>query len=184
MHTKLISIGILFLIVLIAGCTQQISRNDNLPNLRKISGSVIQNSDYCGGAAPPPGLIDELQKEITFPNKKLYIREGNINSFSKPIIREFISEENGTFNISLPSGRYCIIEDIKKDELKIPNLTEINKGLPNYSQYSIQNEQCFKDWWGTCDKILLVENQDINDFIIKYHHSCGQPCVTGGPMPQ
>jgi len=184
MHKKLISSGIMLLIVLIAGCTQQALKTDNSQNLREISGNIIQNSDYCGGAAPPPGLIDELQKEIAFPNKKLYIRESNINSFSKPIIQEFTSGENGTFNISLLSGQYCIIEDVKKDELKIPNFTEINKGLPNYSQYNIQSEQCFKDWWGTCDKILLVENQDITDFVIKYHHSCEQPCVTGGPMPQ
>ena len=170
----------LLALLIIAGCT---GNGKNLI-LKKISGKVTQTSDYCGGAPPPQELIDELLKEKAFPNKKLYIRESAVNMLSKPVIKEFTVGDNGTFEISLPSGQYCIIEDVKKENLKIPDFSEINKELPSYSQYRIQSEKCFKDWWETCDKILLVNNQDITDFVIKFHHDCGQPCVEGGPLPQ
>jgi len=184
MGKKIILMGVVFLIVLIAGCVQQLSRNDNLQVMRKISGKVIQTSNYCGGPPPPQELIDELRREKPFPDKELYIREGDINLLSKPIIKKFVSDKDGKFEISLTPGKYCIIEKIKKEELKIPDFTEINKQLPSYSQYRVESEQCFKDWWKNCDKILDVENQDSTDSVIKFHHRCGQPCVTGGPKPQ
>ena len=171
--------------IVIGACTQLNDRNNlNDANLKTIFGKVVQTSDYCGGTAPPQEMIDELTREKSFPDKELYIREGNFNLLSKPIIKEFISDKYGKFKISLPQGQYCVIEKIKKEDFKIPDFIEINKQLPSYSQYYVESEQCFKDWWKNCDKMLVVENQYIKDFVIKFHHSCCQPCVSGGPLPQ
>ena len=170
--------------IFIGACTQLNDRNSlNNANLKTIFGKIIQTSAYCGGAAPPQELIDELRREKPFPDKELYVREGDINLLSKPIIKEFVSDKDGKFEISLTPGKYCIIEKIKKEELKIPDFTEINKQLPSHSQYRIESEQCFKDWWKTCDEILVVGNQVAQDFVIKFRLSCDHPCVNGGLMP-
>ena len=185
MHKTTLIVLVIIVSVVIGACTQFNDKNSlNNANLKTIFGKIVQTSDYCGGAAPPQEMIDELIREKPFPDKELYIREGNVNLLSKPIIKGFVSDKDGKFEISLPQGRYCVIEKIKKENFKILDFTEINKRLPSYSQYHVESEQCFKDWWKNCDKILVVDNQDIKDFVIKFHHSCGQPCVSGGPLPQ
>ena len=163
--------------ILIMGCTTVQEKK------YKISGKILQTSSYCGGTISSQELIDQMKKEKPFPNKKLYIRNGNINTESN-VVQEFTSSEDGKFIINLPSGKYCIIEDIKKDELKIPDFSEMNKNLPSYSQYHVESDECFQNWWSTCDNVLSVENKDISNFEIRFHQSCSQPCVSGGPIPQ
>ena len=187
MHKNNIVITLTIIMGIVIGACNQLSEssNHNNENLKTIFGKVVQTSAYCGGAAPTQEILDEFEREKPYPDKILYIKDGDVNLFSKPIIKELASDKDGNFEISLPQGKYCIIEQIKKDELKIPDYTEINKiyeqqGQP--LQYRV-DEQCFKDWWKTCDKILVVENQDIKDFVIKFGHSCGWPCVSGGPLP-
>jgi len=185
MHkNNIVTTLIVFVSIVIVACTQFNDGNNlNNTNLKTIFGKIVQTSDYCGGAAPTQEMIDKIGMETHFPDKELYIREGNFNLLSKPIIKDFLSDKYGKFEISLPQGEYCIIEKIKKEDFKIPDFTELNKQLPPNSQYIIQSEQCFKEWWGTCDRLLSVNNQGIEDFVIKFHHSCEQPCVSGGPQP-
>jgi hypothetical protein len=119
------------------------------------------------------------------PKKDLYIREGTVNSLSKPIIRVASADAEGNFEIALPPGPYCLVGESKKDALKIPDLTEANKKLVQSrvpgEPFRIVNEQCFRDWWRTCDKVLRVGNQSIRGLRVKFHQDCYPPCVTGGP---
>ncbi len=151
-------------------------------NLRNVSGIIVRTDSYCSGAAPPPELVAELAKEKPFPNKKLYVRQGNVNIPSKPMIREFESDNAGNFQISLSSGVYCIIDEIKKDELNLSEFTS------SRSLFKVRSEQCLRDLWQTCDKILEVGNSDIKDFSIRFDNKCPwdiySSCGTYmGPLP-
>lgn len=44
-----------------------------------ISGTVTQTSSYCGGAAPPKFLLEQLAEPKQYPNKKLHVIKGDTN---------------------------------------------------------------------------------------------------------
>lgn len=147
-----------------------------------VSGKISKTESYCGGAAPPQQLEDELRKEKPYPIKKLYVREGNINLNSKPLIVEFTSDENGAFSFGLSKGTYCIFEEYKKAPFDLNSLRK---------NYEVVSQQCVERLWQTCDKILVIDNDDVSDFDIKYDLKCfgerdynNRPCIVyDGPLP-
>lgn len=146
--------------------------------LRSISGTVVQTSDYCGGIAPPEEMRESLRKEKPYPRKELFVRGGTINKYSHSVLKRFVSDAEGRFKISLPPGVYCVIEASKKDELKLPATT---KGNPPADQSSAADGDCLEKWYRTCDKTLKISKQNLKGVVIKFHHTCNPPCVTGGP---
>lgn len=193
MKKRIMFLGIMILVTLVAGCIQKTSMTDEPKSLKKISGKVMQASDYCGGAlrALSREEIDEIQKEKPFGRKPLYIRNETTNIVSNPIIKEFVSDDNGNFEILLPTGQYCIIEYNKKEGLrKLPQFIDVthinttNISPEKNKEYLDKIIQCGEDWWKTCDKILSVEKYDINNFIIKFHRSCQGQCIIGVDLPQ
>jgi hypothetical protein len=146
--------------------------------LRVISGTVVQTSDYCGGIAPPEEMRESLRKEKPYPRKELFVRGGTINKYSQPVLERFVSDEEGRFKISLPPGVYCVIEATKKDELKLPATTKGNRPA---DQSSTTDKDCLEKWYHTCDNTLKIGKQNLKGVVIKFHHTCNPPCVTGGP---
>ena len=80
----------------------------NVPAGADISGRVLQTSSYCGGAAPPPELLQELATPKPLANKTLYIKNGTANSNSPSL--PFTSDSEGRFTLALSAGAYCIVE--------------------------------------------------------------------------
>ncbi len=181
---KAILIYLLPLIIIIGlSCKRNITTKQE-SKLFTISGKVMETSNYCGGVEPPCEEIRQLAIPRPLSNKKMYLRKSRVNKISEPVIKEFITDNEGNFTISLPQGTYCIIEEIKKDTLKIPDFTIVNKNLPDYSKFKIESKQCFEQWWSECDTILNIPDNNITDFVIRYHRECKQPCIEGGPLPQ
>ncbi len=149
----------------------------------KVSGKVMQTSEYCGGAQPPEEILEALLKEKPFPNKRLFVRAGTVNKIARPILQSFTTNAEGHFEISLPSGDYCVFEEGKKDQLKIPDFSKENEKLPPAEAYRLTSEECLRTWWHTCDKTLRVKGQSLKGVIIRFHQRCNPPCVTGGPQP-
>lgn len=143
---------------------------------RTISGKVVQTSDYCGGAAPTQEMIEFLKKEKPFPHKELFIRPGTLNRF-RPILQKFVADAEGNFKIALPPGDYCLVEESKKDEPKIPESAKGNL------EGAKSRAACFEEWYRTCDNVLKVGKQNLKGVLIKFHHQCHPPCVTGLPPP-
>jgi len=133
-------------------------------------------------------FLGPLQKGKFSLKNNLYIREGTVNSLSKPIIRVVSADAEGNFEIVLPPGRYCVVGESKKDALKIPDLTEANKKLAESrvpgKPFRIVSGQCLREWWQTCDKVLRVGNQNVRGFRIELQQSCRPPCIVGGPAQQ
>ncbi len=148
--------------------------------LRTISGTVVQTSDYCGGFAPTEEMLESLRKEKPLPAKELFVRSGTANKYSGRVLQRFVSDAEGRFKISLPPGAYCVVEASKKDELKVPATT---KGSPPAAQVSSADGDCLERWYRTCDTTLKIGKQNLKGVVIKFHHTCNPPCVTGGPPP-
>ncbi len=149
----------------------------------KISGKVVQTSEYCGGANPSGEILEALRKEKPFPNKQLFVRTGTVNKVAKPILQSFTTDAEGHFEISLPPGDYCVIEEHKKNQLKIPDFTKENEKLPASDAYRLTSEDCLRVWWKACDKTLRVKRASLKGVVIRFHLECHPPCVTGGPPP-
>ena len=139
-------------------------RSGNGVRLKLVSGRVVQTRCDCGGINPAQEFLGPSQKDKPDPKKAFYIRKGTVNSLSNPILREVSPDVQGNFEVALPPGRYCVVGESKKDALKIPDLTEVNKKLAQSrvpgEPLPIVSEQCFRDWWRTCDQILQVRSRN------------------------
>jgi hypothetical protein len=129
-------------------------------------------------------MLDFLRQEKPFPGKLLFIRAGAVNNFAEPALQSFTSDAAGNFELSLPPGDYCVVEESKKDKLKIPDFTKENADLAPRDAYRLTSEQCLREWWQACDRSLKVGKQDLKGVVIHFHHTCRPPCVIGGPKPR
>ena len=149
----------------------------------KVSGKVIQTNEYCGGANPSEEIIEALRKEKPLPDKRLFVRAGTLNKITRPVLQSFTTDAEGNFEISLPPGDYCVIEEGKKDQLKIPDFSKENEKLPPAEAYRLTSEECLRTWWRACDQTLRVKRQSLKGVVIRFHQRCNPPCITGGPQP-
>ena len=85
-----------------------------------VTGKVTQTYSYCGGAAPPKDLLDEMATPVAFPGKRFYIRPGVTNNSNVKIVKSFTTAEDGSFSIQLAPGIYAVI--VEEQLNKIPEL--------------------------------------------------------------
>lgn len=66
-----------------------------------LSGLIESTSSYCGGAAPPQDLLDELATPKAFVNGRLvFIEKSSKKAYP------FKTDATGHYTISLPAGNY------------------------------------------------------------------------------
>jgi hypothetical protein len=148
-----------------------------------ISGTITQTQSYCGGARPPQELLEKLQSPRPYPGKKIYFRKGDKNSLDMKYLWQAISDSTGHFNVRLPAGSYCVIEE---DQV---NALDVDAFKKKYcTQYLIADEACLKQWWGKAFLTFDVGNADKKDLNMNFHFPCftkGLPCMKyTGPLPQ
>lgn len=150
------------------------------PNEFTVSGKITQTNAYCGGAAPSEEMQKEFSKKHPLPGKKLYLREGIQNDISKPIIDETVSNALGGFEFDVLPGEYCLITEEKFEAMD----------HQAHEQWGVrfQGETCLKEWMQSCDQVIKVTDQNVEDIEINKHHRCfiqtDNPCyVWDGPMP-
>jgi hypothetical protein len=146
----------------------------------RVSGKVVQTSEYCGGARPTEEMEAEFALQKPYPGKVLYVKKGNKNSLKKPVLFKFISNEAGEFSFDLPAGEYVILQEEQLDCL------DIKKFKTN--EYTTVDEACLKTWWKTPLKMLVIKKSAVNDLLFAFHHPCfvqgDVPCLRyNGPTP-
>ena len=78
-----------------------VTNETKLPGTYTISGFVKQTSSYCGGANPPKELLRQMAIPVPYSGKEFYIKAGNENNLSIPVINSFITDSIGNFSIHL-----------------------------------------------------------------------------------
>jgi hypothetical protein len=179
---KYILLSGLILGTLLGGCKTTSIGNGNQTNMYQVSGTITYTSDYCGGAAPPEELLNQLKTPTPYMGKILHIRAAQTNDFSKPILHTLVTDSLGHFSVSLPPGNYCMIDDFRKDGSFVQTLNKKNN-------LSTNNQQCVDDWLNSCLYSFTVTQANITNIQLNIHRICfvpeGVPCVSyDGPLPQ
>ncbi len=116
-------------------------------------------------------------KPRPLPNKTMYVRCGDSNYFSKPIIMEFKTEIDGSFHICLPPGAYVIFSDTKKNKPNYDSLViKYSKGLNNCISMSASDTICMNTWNQTPDAAFIIGNNFLKDISIIYYLPCSDEC--------
>lgn len=150
---------------------------------RIITGRIVETRQWCGGANPSDEILEMLRKEAPVANKTFYARGGSMNSAKQAVLLQFTTDTQGNFKISLPPGDYCIVEESKKDESGMPDVSKLNEKLPESQKYQLASPNCLQKWWRTCDYNLKVGKQNLKDVVIRFQRTCNPPCILGGPRP-
>jgi antitoxin component YwqK of YwqJK toxin-antitoxin module len=119
----------------------------------------------------------EYTKPRPLPNKKMYVKQGDSNYFSKPVIMEFTTDSNGGFHFNLPPGAYIIISDTKRAK---PNYDSLLTEYANGSRYCVpinaSDTICMNKWYKTPDASFIIGNNSLKDVTITYHLPCFGDC--------
>lgn len=153
--------------------------NEFLIKTYTVTGSVTQTYSYCGGAAPPKELLDELATPVAYAGKKFYIRAGKTNSTKIKIIKSFTTNSAGEFSFRLSPGTYAIILEEQLHKIKAGSYKK---------EYQEIDEKCLQQWWVKPYYVLEVRNKEISQLNFNFHRRCfisnDIPCIMyNGPMP-
>jgi hypothetical protein len=91
--------------------------------LHKVKINFTTTESYCGGAAPSPEILQNLETKIPLPNTVFYIIKGNINKNGIAKIKKIVTDSNGSCFVKLPFGNYSIISVQQAQVFKIPENT-------------------------------------------------------------
>jgi hypothetical protein len=144
------------------------------------SGTIFQTREYCGGPPPSDELELKLRTPAPYPGKILFVKSGLRNNGKAKKLAVICADSLGQFNVRLPAGRYCILQE---SQLRALNL----KRYKGHSVIRVTNEDCLKKWWHTCFVTFEIPNRDVRDFRIDFHVRCHlaeqNPCLEyTGPL--
>ncbi len=170
------NILLILLVAFSSCCNKKINSTQQLYTLK---GKITQTSSYCGGAAPNREILDQLAQPKAFVGKKLFLREGNINSEKGKIIAKIVADSSGNFNISVPAGIYSIIVEEQEKVMDAKKYT---------SEFVKANEVCLKEWWTKPLQVIEIKDNNIENLDFNFHHKCRVkfdiPCLEYfGPLP-
>jgi hypothetical protein len=116
----------------------------------------------------------EYEKPRPYPNKTLYIKEGETNDFSQPVYLEITTDKDGNFSCSLPPGKYIIVEERKRNkEIYDTIIARYGKGTKNCRPV---DTTCFRKWYEKPDAILNVVHDSIKNITLTFYGICGGAC--------
>lgn len=157
-------------IVSCIGCT--LFRGKRSAEKIEVKGTILQISDYCGGAAPS----EEQQNPRPLPraNAKLYVRASSSNDGSR-IIDSILSGSDGKFTVSLTPGTYCLIEKPKTEKYAVPVDTK----------YVTFDTACHRKLYQQCDFVLEVkQGMKQPEIVLRHYCMWRRPCEAyNGPLP-
>jgi hypothetical protein len=101
---------------------------------------------WCNGMAPP----HDWKATSTFSPAivHLLIREGDVNTDVTPFAELDTQSPDGTFEIELPAGTWCVVDDTKRDVQNAP----LPGGKPGD-----WNHACLLAKRQACDAVVVVE---------------------------
>ncbi len=146
--------------------------------LFEVTGLITETQSYCGGAAPPQDLLDELSKPKPIKGYSMYIRKTS-NDFKNPILHKIFTDSNGMFKIKLPIGSYSVVDGSKKDSQTYNDyLTKYKHASESFGPL---DETCYLKYFSTPDFVIKVEkSKKTISLAHNYHRSCSwsrNPCM-------
>jgi hypothetical protein len=143
--------------------------NVKAQTLYTISGIITQTASYCQGAAPSEELLNKLSSPKPLSNKTIYIKQISSNKFKGKIIAQFTSDSLGRFEIKLPAGDYCLVENYKVKPFRAKRTNKL----------FVYDNRCLRKLYEQCDLNLTVTNTDQGNISINYHTYCDwdKPCI-------
>ncbi|MFM2376723.1 MAG: hypothetical protein RLZZ165_1820 [Bacteroidota bacterium] len=144
-----------------------------------VSGNVLLQRGYCGGAPPTPEVEEEARRPKPYANQVFIVRGGDENDVDKPIVERIRTDGNGDFRVELTPGTYCMVLE-EKEKARDPNALRRN--------YQVVNEECDQKWLRVCELSFTVAGQDISGLRLTLNQKCNvislSPCITyDGPLP-
>lgn len=149
-----------------------------------VSGTVTQTRDYCGGARPNDEILTQLGTPKPVSGKKIYIKQGEVNTFESKVILALTTDEKGNFRAKLKPGKYLVVDSLKKD------LTHYNMLLKTYKAQTTSYEPidpvCLKEWFMKPAGTFEVTGKETKNIAVNFHITCRDvPCAGfRGPYPQ
>lgn len=170
----------IFLFAFLVSLSSFSPKDSSIIKTVKISGKITMTSSYCGGAAPPQELLNELATPRPVAGMKLYVRKGSSNS-NGPVVAADTTAADGSFSFDLPPGTYCILSE---EQLKPLDAKDISKE----PYVVVTSEECLKKWWSEGLRILEVGDKNIKDVDFQFYGRCFIsslcPCLRyDGPLP-
>lgn len=156
------------------------SQKRTIGNLNLVEIYITSTSQYCGGAQPPPELLDRLSKPKPYENKVLYVRK-DTNDLKSKIMYTLTTGKNGRVSIKLPPGKYCFVDASKKDIQLYESLLTKHKE-PTHQAGPI-DPKCLMTFMSESDFQVVVPRTRKKKRInveYNYFHSCnwaGVPCA-------
>ncbi len=189
MKVKFIGCYIFCWMIVLSACKMkgETTEGANNPHKKtyKLSGKVTSTSDYCGGAEPPPELLDQLATPIPYQGKTFYIKAGTMNNINAPILYTVVTDTGGNYSVQLPPGKYCMIDKFRADTSFLRSLL---KNDPN-SNLKVGDKKCLQDWFNSCFYAFSISDSNLTNVNFHVHRPCftpeGVPCVGySGPLPE
>ncbi len=147
---------------------------------------VTQTASYCGGVKPRAEFIKQLETPRPLEGKKIFVKQGDKNTFNAKVIIEAVSDSAGKIQFMLPSGKYFIVEEKKKDRGYYDTLLE--KYLTPTTEFSAIDTSCLKAWYELPDLIFEIKSDESNNLKLNFHRKCSYneiPCIQfRGHLPQ
>ena len=155
MRKTTLTFALLLLILLMQSC---IPTGNPVPAPTKV-GLIENNQSYCGGAAPPQELLDELAIFHASANQTFYIRKGNSNTPFTPVYKTFTTDALGNYSVQLPAGNYAVISEEKYFTESISDIDSTCDYLKtpdfNFVVTSIAQQTYNKQFTKTCNYVCM-----------------------------
>lgn len=141
-----------------------------------IRGTVSYLEPYCGGAAPTPEIEARRNIPVPAPNFVLHFKKGSRNNEKTRVEKTVTANASGYFEVRLPKGDYCIVEDYKSKPFAVPAAT----------QFTTWDTTCLKNKYNDCDFKLKVTGPTADTIKLVFRKHCffNPPCGSyTGPLP-
>lgn len=135
----------------------------------KVSGQITYTISRCGGAVPTPEQLKEMATPKPMKGKKYYVRKGQHNSITSPIVAELSLNDMGQYEIHLETGIYSVVSSEKKDKVFYNEMLKLY--IKETEHYTAMDKKCLDQWLQTPDFIIEVKGKDTT-----VNHNFQEPC--------
>ncbi|MFL5753640.1 MAG: hypothetical protein ACJ76F_09550 [Bacteroidia bacterium] len=146
---------------------------------------ITESHSWCGGMQLTPEEMREIAKPVLCPRKKIFIRAGEFNLVTDPVLANGISDSLGIVSLSLKPGKYCLVDERKSSDKYIKQIFKKLKYGDKYN--SSVTMECLLSWLKAPDLVFTVKKSGEQNFDLNYNVPCSwnaTPCsVYHGPLP-
>ena len=141
--------------------------------------SITHYTPYCGGAAPPPDIMERSTQQLANTNFILI----NHRSGKKTIVQ---TDSQGILYLMLSEGAYAIRETYKN--CSFDEFYEKNHQTSDEWLQPSPDPNCYRNWWAdNLQEIVITKVDSIYTYEVQTFEACfvGQnPCINYvGPLP-